>query len=105
MAIRYSGDCEVRVRYVPSIGYIGHVRAPDWKGSSSCKRTEVHSKNPGLTTPEAYDDAALLFLKWGEVQRGELPVELDKHGEIVLRRVFQAPCPTQTKTHTARKPG
>jgi len=105
MAIRYSGDCEIRVHYdARERIYVGHVRSPSWNGSSSCKRSEVIRTSPGVTTPEAYDDAALLFLKWAEVQVGELPIEFEK-GEIVMRRVFQAPCPTHSPTHVARKQG
>ena len=46
------------------------------------------------TASDAYDKAALAFLKWAEKHVGELPVELDDQNRIVVHRVFQSPCPT-----------
>ena len=118
MAIRYSGDVEVRMQYggagyqhpgkpgskpgVPYFDpngegfYYAQIRAPHVRDAAILSLREV-----GLTrkydpkSSEAYDIAALAFLKWTELHIGELPVELDSNG-IVVRRVFQSPCPIRT---------
>ena len=110
MAIRYSGDVELRIEY-GGAGYIGrqpvfepdgngfyyaHIRAPHIRNAAILSLREV-----GLTrkhdprSSEAYDTAALAFLKWAELHVGELPVELDGN-KIMVRRVFQSPCPVRS---------
>ena len=90
----------MRVQYVPAERvYQGHVRSPSWKGDALLKRSDVKRRSPGVTTPEAYDDAAMTFLKWAALESpakaGQaLPIETGEDGEPVMRRVFQAPCPT-----------
>ena len=112
MAIRYSGDVEVRIQY-GGAGYVkkqktpyfnpsgegfyyAHIRAPHVRDAAILSTREVgltHKLDP--RSSEAYDVAALAFLKWAELHVGELPVELDKK-KIVVRRVFQSPCPIRT---------
>ena len=118
MAIRYSGDVEVRIQYggagylknndVPYFDpsgegfYYAHIRAPHMRDAAILSTREVGLTRKSRFGPkldprssEAYDAAALAFLKWAELHVGELPVELDKKG-IVVRRVFQSPCPIRT---------
>ena len=112
MAIRYSGDVEIRIQYggagyvknqdVPYFDpsgegfYYAHIRAPHVRDAAILSTREV-----GLTrkhdprSSNSYDVAALAFLKWAELHVGELPVELDGN-KIVVRRVFQSPCPVRT---------
>lgn len=103
MAIRYSGDVEVRVRaHLGRDGeahYVGGVRAPGFKRwyvlederrplASVLRRIRG---NP--STPEAYDAAARAVLKQALDEHPSLPVELDARGRPIVRRVFESPCP------------
>lgn len=97
MAIRYSGDVEVRVSYRNGI-YHGTVRAPGFAAKGTLKPHQA-----GLTrkqTPdssEAYDAVALAFLQEARslARRGPgLPLSYEG-SKIVLRRTFQAPCPVR----------
>ena len=103
MAIRYTGDVEVRVAWRNG-GYHARVRAPGlrtslvvgpWSiglGPEALLPTPAAART--LTSPEAYDRAAHRAII--EVQRSRrtagLPVELEGD-KIVLRRRFQSPCP------------
>lgn len=97
MAIRYSGDAEVRLRWDNRRHlYIGNVRDPyiRWRGSAP-QPSEIKKNSP--TNPYSYDSMAALFLrqaqKWARQKYGrDLQLE-EKHGRIQIRRVFQAPCP------------
>lgn len=113
MAIRYSGDVEIRMEY-GGAGYISgdvvfdpngsgfyyaHVRAPRIRNSAILSLKEVglsdRLSRKQATTSESYDTAARAFLKWSELHVGELPVELDRQNRILIRRVFQSPCPVR----------
>lgn len=126
MAIRYSGDVEVRMQYGgagyidPASGgtskkglsrqrrdvyfdpngkgfYYAHIRAPHLRNAAILSLREIGlTQKQSPTSSEAFDDAALAFLKWSEIHVGELPVELDDRNRIVVRRVFQSPCPIPT---------
>ena len=88
MAIRYSGDVEVRVRWTGRV-YTGHVRAPGFRGEGTLTR-EAAGVGRGLkpTSSEAYDAAARAFLREAEkANRGRLPRDHD------IRRTFRSPCP------------
>lgn len=96
MAIRYSGDTEVRVFYDPRKHiYVGDVRDPylHWKGKVG---RSLFISDP--KSPEAYDKAALSLLKqaqrWAhhKFKRAQFQAET-KLGRIRIRRVFQSPCP------------
>lgn len=97
MAIRYSGDVEVRVSYRDGI-YHGAVRASGFraKGTLTPRQAGLTRKQvPGSS--EAYDAVALTFLKEARALArrqpgGELPFSYEED-DIVLRRTFQAPCP------------
>ena len=114
MAIRYSGDVEVRMQYggagylknrdIPYFDpsgegfYYAHIRAPHVRDTAILSLREVGLTQKQKQDPrssDAYDAAALAFLKWAELHEGELPVELDGN-DIVVRRVFQSPCPVRT---------
>lgn len=91
MAIRYSGDVEVRMRWnrrvvrvTVSDGqyvYHGEIRLSTTAPSSS-----------------DYDRIAARFLKSAErvarQKRRDFPFEKERDGRVRLRRVFQAPCGT-----------
>ena len=114
MAIRYSGDVEVRMQYggagylknrdIPYFDpsgegfYYAHIRAPRVRDAAILSLREAGLTQKQKQDPrssDAYDAAALAFLKWAELHVGELPVELDGN-DIVVRRVFQSPCPVRT---------
>lgn len=93
MAVRYSGDVEVRIEYLPEYrAYRGHVRAPHYKKWFMIPSREVR---PGVSpvASDAYDRAAELLIQMAEVDHGKpLPVET-KRGNIHVRRLFQSACP------------
>lgn len=99
MAIRYSGDVEVRLQWEPRERvYQGRVSDPYmiWKGSVPAERgIDPKSSN-------AYDHAAARLIQladqWSRRERGE-PTLVDRapNGRIQLRRVFQAPCPLRSR--------
>jgi hypothetical protein len=103
MAIRYSGDVEVRMEYRSPVAreglYYATIRAPGQRGRAILSVREVGlsrklQKEP--KSPESFDEAALSFLEWAEMNLGELPVELDEKNRMIIRRRFQAPCPIRT---------
>ena len=96
MAIRYSGDAEVRLRWDPRRrGYVGSVRDPDfhWRG-------RVGGREPRGS--EDYDRAARELLSSADrACRSEQrrPLLIERTGrDVEVRRVFQAPCPVRTSS-------
>lgn len=95
MAIRYSGDVEVRVRYARGV-YHGSVRSPGFRGSCMISALQVSSRAGEPTSPESYDRAAMLVLREAEVAARKAGIPLHTVGKgrsIEIRRTFQAPCP------------
>jgi len=103
MAIRYSGDVEIRIRRKGQFFY-ATLRAPGHSGKAilslrECGVTREHSKST------AYDFAAIAFVELADKWRKEngeakLPAQR-RNSEIEIRRLFQAPCPIRTgKTST-----
>ncbi len=102
MAIRYSGDVEVRISYARGV-YRGSVRSPGFRGRGTVTEREVLGtrlgglrKKRGPTDPESYDRAALLILRKAEAAGREAGVPLHTTGRgrsIEVRRTFQSPCP------------
>lgn len=114
MAIRYSGDVELRLQYGGAGYHRGNkndpffdprgegfyfttIRAPHIRSEAILSLREV-GLDPRLTrnqavASESYDTAALALLKWAELNLGKLPVELDSRRQIIIHRVFQSPCP------------
>ena len=117
MAIRYSGDVEVRIHY-GGAGYkrnkrdvyfdpkgegfyFATIRAPGVRNAAILSEREIGLPKWSLTrkpptSSESFDNAAEAFLKWAEIHVGALPVELDNKNQIVVRRVFQSPCPVRS---------
>jgi len=100
MAIRYSGDCEVRVMFVGD-RFVGRMRAPKlplFKGALTRRDVDrlvgVKSRaEPG--TPESYDRAAAAFFLVSEQKHGKrLPLDR-RRSQILIRRVFVSPCPLE----------
>lgn len=85
MAIRYSGDVEVRITWTGRV-YRGTVRAPGFRGHGTLTRKEA-----GVTgdprSPESYDRAAVALLREAERRGGHLPRDRD------MSRTFRSPCP------------
>lgn len=107
MAIRYSGDVEVRLGYNPKAKeYRGTVRDPylHWRGvwRPSILHRATRSRS------DAYDEAAreLVMQAQASAKKKKKSFQLEiKHGHIILRRVFQAPCPVSHKKTARRKSG
>lgn len=83
MAIRYSGDVEIRLRYERPLVVI-LVRAPKY-------RYRLEGKVKRAPTSQDYDRLARRAL---ETIQDVLPVDR-KDGRIVVRRGFISPCPTR----------
>lgn len=109
MAVRYSGDVEVRVLWDPRKRiFVGSVRDPYVRCRCSAPRpTAVRGKRILHRSSESYDLMALLFLRqaarWAKETRNHVLRLEQKRGHIVVRRIFQAPCPIETKHPTRRK--
>ena len=96
MAIRYSGDVEIRIRYVQGT-YHGSVRSPGFRGRGSVPRSKVGGASP--TSPESYDRAAKVILREAEDAARAAGMRLHTTGKgrgIEVRRTFQSPCPYRT---------
>lgn len=87
MAVRYSGDVEVRMHYDPARSmYRATVRDEDhlWRGTAG-------AHNP--PTPETYDRLARAMIHRAERDlKKRLKTKRDK-GRLEVSRLFQAPCP------------
>lgn len=101
MAIRYSGDAEIRMRWEGG-RVLGSVRdlMHDgflWRGEETLRRSP---------TSEDYDRTASRMLETADRKaRGyglRLSLERDRRGRVTVRRVFQAPCPVG-RTFTQRR--
>lgn len=99
MARRYSGDVELRIHHVPGsrkgpgMGaelYVASVRAPGEHGQA----TVHHQPRLGTSAddPRTYDAVAKDVIL-AALRSGPLPLEHDEYGDVVIRRVFQSPCP------------
>ena len=99
MAIRYSGDVEVRMTF------LGEARVPRYdvtvrtpRGRWTGKGVRVPSRH-APQSPSAYDLVArsvLVAIEKG-MRGGKLPLERGPDGRsAVIRRVFQAPCPIRS---------
>jgi len=96
MALRYSGDVEVRIRYLRGV-YHGSVRSPGFRGRGTVRASEVRGSSP--TSPESYDRATLLLLLKAERAARDAGILLHTTGKghrIEVRRTFQSPCPYRT---------
>ena len=94
MAIRYSGDAEVRLQWSARRRcYVGSVRCPltkpPWRGTTT---KSFWHRNP--RDSKAYDAAARDLLSQANRASRQGVARERKLGRIRVRRVFQAPCPT-----------
>lgn len=91
MARRYSGDVELHIRHRGGRGRSYDVLL---KTPRSRMRLRAHlASNRPPASPEAYDAVARKVLGSVLARRPSLPVERGTFGRLVVRRVFQAPCP------------
>ena len=111
MAIRYSGDVEVRLGLDREAGvYRGSVVDPylRWRGTVPVsKRAAAKSAKASPSSSAAYDAAALRLaqkaLQWSKTRgwkagkgvrvKRVFAFDFGPKGKITLRRGFQAPCP------------
>jgi len=105
MAIRYSGDVEVRIFWDSfKRVYVGKVRDPYVRWTGTTRGQDTH--NPKELSVD-YDGMAEVLLKeaerWAAHERRHRLMLERRHGRIVVRRVFQAPCPTGTERRAARR--
>lgn len=87
------------VNGVPQGLYYATIRAPGQRGRAILSPREVglsrkQQKEP--RSPESFDEAALSFIEWAEMNLGELPIETDDKNQMIIRRRFQSPCPVRT---------
>ena len=96
MAIRYSGDVEVRVERKGRV-YRARVRAPHYRHTFDLDAELVHGK----TLEERYDQAARYVLAYalGRLGRKQarLPIEYDRATGIHVQRVYQSACPAGSR--------
>ena len=92
MARRYSGDAEIRVGWDPRRReYRGSIRDPHMHVRAVHKPRS--QRDP--TSPEAYDEAAEKLLDDAARRSGGKLMIERRRGRVVVRRMFQAPCPLE----------
>jgi len=92
MAIRYSGDVEVRIHHLRTGLYCCKVWAPGLRDTGMLKI-------PGKPTPATYDALARAAIRAAERAHGRSKVPAERRaGRIMIDRVFKAPCPVQRRT-------
>ncbi len=91
MAIRYSGDVEVRLLHKGGTIFHVTVRTPKERLATDLN---VGGRALRKVTPEDYDRVALVVLKTLD-RKKTLPCERDTNNVVTIRRVFQAPCPVR----------
>ena len=86
MAVRYSGDTEIRVVWEPRAQrFAATVKDPTHRWSG-------HVRGRAPQGPDGYDAAALLAFQAAERAEGRFDAVREDQ-VLKLRRVFQAPCP------------
>lgn len=85
MAVRYSGDVEVRIGRFAAL-----LR---WPSGKRVRRFTYRATAPRKPSPADYDRIARQAIHAALGKDGRMPLERGIFGRIVLRRVFQAPCP------------
>jgi hypothetical protein len=118
MAVRYSGNIEMRIRLIRMRGWNGkmglfyevHLRAPRYSGEGVLSLREAGvSKDP--RSSDSYDAAARAFLDLAR-ERDKSLIEKNAVREKGLRglfgaweilRVQQAPCPLEEDLETRRR--
>ena len=110
MAIRYSGDVEVRMRLVGR-DFEARVRDPRWSGRLTVPHLTVDAverrgllnrywltRKPSDIPPAVYDEVAGRALENAVAvakfkSNVSLQVSRDRRGNLIILRRFQAPCP------------
>lgn len=98
MAVRYSGDIEVRIVW-KGRAYDVRVRGPRIRGGGSMTLAELGLARKAQQNPsssEAYDEAVRRIIEGLEDSHGSLPISRDSQGEILVARVFVSPCPQRS---------
>jgi alpha-L-arabinofuranosidase len=98
MAVRYSGDVEVRLEWDGRV-YQGRMRAPGYKGHGSIGPREAGlDRFDDPASSESYDLAAMAFLrelyKWCRKNKVDVGLAVNL-GQVTIRRTFQSPCPVR----------
>lgn len=91
MAIRYSGDVEVRIQRKGARCLV-NVRWPSGRGSVRRFQIVIHCSPKNGERPEAMHDRIARGVLRVLGERVKLPVERGWGGPAI-RRVYQAPCP------------
>lgn len=101
MAVRYSGDAEVRLRFRGGV-YKATVRDPFFRWEGTCTPRARFRAYPA--TADAYDDAAVTLLLKADEASGHRLLLQAKGREIIVSRLFQSPCPLGPPPRLGRLP-
>jgi hypothetical protein len=104
MAIRYSGDIEVRISVIRTKGTrvfhasfrnlsLRGMARPGIRARAVLSFSEVGIPPRAALSSAAYDRTAKAFFELAKRHERRLDLEMDEDGAIVVRRVFQSPCP------------
>lgn len=89
MAIRYSGEVEIRISYKGG-RYIAKLRAPGFRATGGLSLKEIGLR-VSPTSSEAYDKVALILLREAHAKA---PLRMDRNGKTIqISRIFRSPCP------------
>lgn len=97
MAVRYSGDVELRLRW-NGHAYEVSIRAPRVRGRGTVSHQELRLARKGprdVSSSETYDEVARRVIEMLEKKHGRLPVNR-VDGRVVVARVFVSPCPQRS---------
>jgi hypothetical protein len=97
MAVRYSGDVELRIRWSGD-AYEVTVRAPRVRGRGTMTLQELglaRKASRDVSSSETYDEVARRILDQLEGEHGTLPLQREG-GQIVVSRLFVSPCPRRS---------
>jgi hypothetical protein len=93
MAIRYSGDVEVRLAHTNGTVFRVTIRTPKGRWTTD---VDIGGRRIYKASPDDYDRVALVILKTCDKKHpGTFPFERDASGAVTMRRIFQAPCPAR----------
>jgi hypothetical protein len=91
VAVRYSGEATIRLRYeARTRSYVGIVSGPRIR----FKGRVFLAPRGAPTSPGAFDDAAAKLVMLGEREVGPTLGAERERGRLVVDRVFRSPCPS-----------
>lgn len=96
MAIRYSGDVTIDVRWMAGYRlYRAKLTSPQERKPLILWARPKRSYGSSRTTPAVYDDVVRRLLRAYRAERrgASPPFETTPAGGILIRRVFHSPCP------------